>query len=73
MEREKPRFTRHHRRPTSIGGTDEDYNISMIPEKHHQAWHTLFGNMTPFQIAEEINAKYLDMKYVLEVNRRRKS
>lgn len=57
------KLTRHHRRPTSIGGSDQPENISMLPDKKHQAWHTLFANMTAFDIVKEINEKYLDAKY----------
>lgn len=70
LEREK--LTRHHRRPTSIGGSDDEANISMVSEKKHQAWHTLFRNMTVFEIAEEINQNFLDAKYQFEVNIRRR-
>lgn len=66
------KFTRHHRRPRSIGGCDQDWNISILPEKQHQAWHTLFGNMTAFEIAKLINEKYLDSRYVFEINVRTK-
>jgi hypothetical protein len=70
---EAKKLTRHHRRPRSIGGCDQDWNISMLPEKQHQAWHTLFTNKTAFEIAEMINELYLDSRYVFEVNIRRKS
>lgn len=65
------KLTRHHRRPSSIGGTDAPDNISMVSEKKHQAWHTLFANMTCFDIAREINEKFLDSKYEFIVNKRK--
>lgn len=52
--------TCHHRKPTSIGGTNQDRNISFIFENKHQAWHTLFGNMTAEDICCLINDIYLD-------------
>lgn len=67
------KLTRHHCRPRSIGGSDHPENISMLSEKKHQAWHTLFANMTAFDIAKEINERYLDRKYVFEVNVRRRT
>lgn len=45
----------HHRRPKSIGGTDAPSNISYVPARLHKYWHTLFGNMNPFQIRDELN------------------
>ena len=42
----------HHRRPSSIGGTDRPSNISYIPGEKHNAWHILVGNMNAYQIAE---------------------
>ena len=57
-------MTRHHRKPRSLGGTAEKNNISRLPPKKHQAWHTLFpGNWTPERIVEEINNLYLDPSY----------
>jgi hypothetical protein len=38
-------FSRHHRRPTSIGGETRDANIYRLPTEIHSAWHATFGNM----------------------------
>jgi len=65
-------MTRHHRRPKSIGGSDQDWNISVLPEKLHNSWHFLFENMSAFEICKVINEKYLDTRYVFEINIRRK-
>lgn len=51
--------SRHHRHPKCLGG-GEGRNISIIPVSHHRAWHTLFQSMTPQQICDEINDKYID-------------
>lgn len=59
------RLTPHHRRPTSVGGTEELRNISWIKRSHHSAWHVLFGNFEPEKIAEIINGIYLDPDWVL--------
>ena len=53
-------MSRHHRKPRSLGGTDEKSNISVLPRTRHSAWHTLFQNWSPQRIAEEINERYLD-------------
>ena len=38
--------TLHHIIPQSRGGKDEN-NLVTLPEKFHQALHTMFGNLTP--------------------------
>lgn len=45
----------HHRRPRSLGGTDDSFNISYVIKKDHCAWHLLFGNMNAYQIADWLN------------------
>lgn len=52
--------SKHHRKPRSIGGTNDSKNISMVNEKMHNAWHTLFKNKTPCEIAILINKYWLD-------------
>jgi len=59
----KPKLTRHHKRPRSLGGTDEAENISYLPENLHTAWHTLFKTYEPETIAKIINKFYLDPAY----------
>lgn len=48
----------HHRRPRSLGGTEQSMNISYVPALLHICWHTLFGNLNAFQICNVINAHY---------------
>lgn len=57
--------SRHHRRPKSIGGSNEPPNVVRVPNHKHQAWHVLFSNMTAQQILEQINDWWLDPKYAL--------
>lgn len=57
--------TRHHRRPQSLGGTNDKRNISLVKQHHHEAWHLLFENMEPDQIAMVINQVFIDPDYVL--------
>lgn len=42
--------TKHHIIPQSRSGSDEDYNICMVPEHEHQLYHQLFSNKTPDEI-----------------------
>lgn len=55
--------TRHHRRPRSKLGQDIERNISLVPQNHHEAWHTLFFNADPEEIAQIINRIWLDPDY----------
>jgi len=45
----------HHRRPRSLGGTENPANISYIKSKPHKAWHVLVGNMNAIQICDFLN------------------
>lgn len=54
---------KHHRKPRSIGGDNSNRNISMVNQKMHRAWHTLFKNKTAYEIAELINEFWLDPDY----------
>ena len=54
------RYTTHHRKPRSIGGTSDPRNLVRISEKKHAAWHLLFRNLEPDEIAYQINRFYLD-------------
>lgn len=55
----------HHRKPRSIGGTEEERNKIKLPIKLHRAWHVLFQNWTAERIAQEISEQYLDPDYVM--------
>lgn len=54
---------KHHRLPTSIGGANEDSNISYVVASQHRAWHTLFSNHTAHTICSIVNEKWLDPSY----------
>ncbi len=61
----KNRFDKHHRRPRSKGGKNNPRNISYIPRIHHEAWHILFQNWEPEQIAKRITEWFLDPDFVM--------
>lgn len=63
--------SRHHRKPQSRGGKGNARNISIVPEYHHKAWHTLFVNYDAYEIAEIINKVWLDPDVYFVVKRRR--
>jgi hypothetical protein len=67
----KHRFmTVHHRKPSSIGGSDHPRNLSRLLLKFHRAWHILFKNFRPEEIARLINLYYLDPDYEFVVRRK---
>ena len=55
--------SRHHRKPRSRGGSNQMGNISIVSQRHHDAWHEMFSNLDPFHICEAINQKWLDPAY----------
>jgi hypothetical protein len=57
--------TKHHRKPRSLGGTNSKANISIVPRNKHEAWHLLFSNLTPEQIAEVMNYFWVDPDYFM--------
>ena len=68
----KPKLTRHHRLCKSHGGTGCAKNISLVPEHKHRAFHLIFGNMKPAQIAKCLSDVWVDADYQLVAIRRSK-
>lgn len=58
-------LTKHHLKPTSVGGKNTEHNVSYIPQKLHEAWHLLFSNNQPPRIASYITEHFLDKDYVM--------
>lgn len=58
-------MTKHHRRPRSRGGSNDPYNVSIVSESRHMAWHTLFNNKTIAEIVYELNTVWIDPSYEL--------
>jgi hypothetical protein len=60
-------MTCHHRRCKINGGSDSfpPHNVALVPLKKHQAWHTLTGSMSPYQIAKMFTELYIDPEYTL--------
>lgn len=48
----KSRLSQHHMYPTSRFPNlkNEEWNIKVVSETEHQAWHTLFYNQTPAEV-----------------------
>lgn len=60
-------MTKHHRVPRSMGGASTDDNISIVKRKHHEAYHLLFLNGSPEDIARYLNEVWIDPKLELIV------
>ena len=60
----------HHRKPRSIGGTNENRNLIELRRGKHASWHNLFQNWSVERIAYEINLRYLDPDYELLVKKK---
>lgn len=60
---------KHHRKPRSLGGNNSERNISKVNRDKHDAWHLLFRNYNPHQIATIINNVWLDPDYKFVVEK----
>jgi hypothetical protein len=70
-EPEMDKMTRHHRRCRSNGGSNDDSNISIVPERLHIAYHQLFKNLTAGGIAHLLNEVWIDKEVKLVVVKRK--
>ena len=75
-------YSRHHRRPVSKGGAEVTkggrQNVVVVPDYKHVAFHRLFNNMNPDQIAKELsyilstlNATWIDPDWMIIAVRRK--
>ena len=63
-------MSKHHRKTKLRNGTDADSNISIVPVTWHQAYHTLFWDLSPQEIARMLNEVWIDPSWRLVVVRR---
>ena len=63
---------RHHRKPRSRGGNGKWRNISKVDSRYHRAYHLLFCNMQPEEIAAVLNDVWIDPDYKLIAIRRQR-
>lgn len=71
----KSKVTKHHRKPRSHGGTNDNRNLSMVTQKRHEAFHYLFMTpdnkcMTPDEIAKTLTDTWIDPDYIIIAVRR---
>jgi hypothetical protein len=53
----------HHRLPRSHKGTNAKENLVRVPQVLHRAWHLMFRNWLPPQIAQELNKTWISPKW----------
>ena len=59
----RKRTSLHHRLCRSLGGRNDDRNISVVTANKHRAWHSLFNNMSAHEICAVANTIWLDPDY----------
>lgn len=72
-KKEPGTISRHHKLPKSLGGSDRDENISYVTWTKHCAYHALFANGTPYDVASILNAVWISSDYELIVRRKNES
>lgn len=65
MRRDVDQIDRHHRKCKSRKGTDHPRNISYVRHDLHVAYHRLFQNADPHQVAHILNETWIDPDYKL--------
>lgn len=63
----RPGESRHHKLCRSLGGTNDESNISVVTQTHHNCYHILFSNYSVQTIASILNEKWIDPRYKLVV------
>jgi hypothetical protein len=69
---------RHHRHPKSRKKSyqgehiNEDRNITLVRPEYHRAYHLLFGNLLPNEMAELLNEVWISPDYYLVAFPRKK-
>ena len=55
-------ITKHHILPRSRGGNGNGENILKITRRFHEAWHIVFGNMTPEEAIQFIEIIFFESR-----------
>jgi len=63
-------WTKHHRKPKSLDGSNDPANISLVRHVQHHAWHTLFTNLTVWEIVRLINDVWIDPEFEVVVRKK---
>jgi hypothetical protein len=57
--------SRHHRKSRSHGGANTSANISIVPDHKHRAYHTLFADKTPQEVADILTDVWIDPDFIM--------
>jgi len=68
--REPVVYDTHHRKARSRGGNSKTRNLSRVPKNLHVAYHQLFSNMQPDEIAALLTRIWIDPDFILVAVRR---
>ena len=60
-----PMESRHHRKAKALGGSNEPPNTIKVPHHKHEAFHILFGILSPREIAAELTKTWIDPAWEL--------
>lgn len=68
---------RHHRHPKSRAALyskpiNSEENISLVRREYHSAYHLLFGNMVPEEMAKLLNDVWISPDYYLVAFKKKK-
>lgn len=58
-------LTTHHRKPKSRSGTNNPRNISRVRRKFHEAYHLLFANDEPMEVAKKLSEVWIDPDFIM--------
>ena len=67
----KKKKTGHHRKPRSTGGSNDRENISWVTDHEHRAYHMLFDNKPPREVARILTKRWIDPEWVLIAQKKR--
>ena len=60
----------HHKKPRSRGGDNHPSNLVEVLVTKHRAWHCLFSNLMPEEVAWIINRTWIPEDYEFIVRRK---
>ena len=66
-------FSKHHRKPRSKGGDNSNENLVLVEHKKHRAYHLLFDNKDPKEVAQILNETWIDPTFKFICVKRKKN
>ena len=68
--RNQNKKTRHHIIPTSRRKGRDVRGVCLVPQRQHDLYHRLFGNMIPEEITEWLNEIFWNEGYIITIIKR---